>query len=423
MITAAFRRIRPALVIAGLLLAATPLAAHDFWIVPDALQFASGGSITARTVIGTKFAVSESAVPVDRIADARILGADPAADEPLRGFTVSGKSLVIQHRPASSGERVIALALAPSTRRMSGDAFARYLRLEGAADLADQYARESLNRDSIVMRSAKYAKTLVEVGAAGPRAFGRAAGHAVEFIPLSDPSAAGPGDSLSIRIVADGRPVANAHVHAGRALAEGDVPVPDVSLTADAKGVVRLPIARAGLWNVRTAYLARTPGAAVAPAAWDVWWATFVFYTAGGSMRTTTTAVPAPSSDSTDVVRVVEAFHGGLARGDSVAVLALLAPDAVILESGDVQTFSEYRGHHLAADITFERALPATRTVSAVRVEGNAAWITATSVTQGQYNGRTVNSAGAELMVLARRGPGAAWLIRAIHWSSHRRTS
>ena len=40
---------------------------------------------------------------------------------------------------------------------------------------------------------------------------------------------------------------------------------------------------------------------------------------------------------------------------------------------------------------------------------------------QGQFNGRAVNSTGAELMVLTKSGAG--WLIRAIHWSSRNRRS
>src|SRR5687768_2820649 len=48
----------------------------------------------------------------------------------------------------------------------------------------------------------------------------------------------------------------------------------------------------------------------------------------GGSVRV------APATDSADIVAVIERFHAALASGDSAGALALLAPDAVILESG-----------------------------------------------------------------------------------------
>ena len=53
-------------------------------------------------------------------------------------------------------------------------------------------------------------------------------------------------------------------------------------------------------------------------------------------------------------------------------------------------------------------------------VAGDAAWVTSTSTTVGSFNGRAVNSTGAELMVLSKDTAGE-WRIRAIHWSSHRR--
>jgi ketosteroid isomerase-like protein len=52
-------------------------------------------------------------------------------------------------------------------------------------------------------------------------------------------------------------------------------------------------------------------------------------------------------------------------------------------------------------------------------VRGDAAWVSSTSTTTGEYRGRQVNSSGAELMVLARTPQG--WRIAAIHWSSRTR--
>jgi ketosteroid isomerase-like protein len=126
-------------------------------------------------------------------------------------------------------------------------------------------------------------------------------------------------------------------------------------------------------------------------------------------------------SDSSDVAAAVTKFHAALAAGDSVGALALLAADALIAESGSVETRADYRAHHLPADIEFARGVPSTRVVTRVSVQGDAAWVVSTSVSQGQANGRQVNSAGAELMVLRRAG--SAWQISAVHWSSRARRS
>ena len=130
-------------------------------------------------------------------------------------------------------------------------------------------------------------------------------------------------------------------------------------------------------------------------------------------------AAPAVSTDSADVAAVVRRYHAALASGDSATALALLAPDAVILESGGAEDVAEYRSHHLPADIEFARAVEESRTAVRVMVRGDLAWAAGTSTAKGQFRGRAVNSTGAELMVLVRT-PGG-WRIAAIHWSSRRR--
>jgi ketosteroid isomerase-like protein len=124
-------------------------------------------------------------------------------------------------------------------------------------------------------------------------------------------------------------------------------------------------------------------------------------------------------SDSSDVVAVIAAYHAALAAGDSTAALALLGPDAIIVESGGIETRDEYRSHHLPGDIAFARGVKSERGPMRVIVQGDIAWATSTSTTQGEYRGRQINSLGAELMVLSRTPNG--WKIRAIHWSSRAR--
>lgn len=132
--------------------------------------------------------------------------------------------------------------------------------------------------------------------------------------------------------------------------------------------------------------------------------------------------VSAIADDSTEAVATVERFRAALARGDSGTVLELLARDAIVLESGSVESRAEYRRHHLPADIEYALAIPGEHTLVQAAVHGDAAWVSSTSVTQGTIKERAINSAGAELIVLSRRNRESPWQVRAIHWSSRRRT-
>lgn len=127
----------------------------------------------------------------------------------------------------------------------------------------------------------------------------------------------------------------------------------------------------------------------------------------------------AAGGDSAAVAAVIDRFQRALADGDSAAALSLLAPDVVILESGGMETRDDYRAHHLPADIEFARAVRSASAPVRVVVQGDAAWAVSTSTTQGDFRGRAINSAGAQLVVLSREADG--WKIRAIHWSSRSR--
>lgn len=124
----------------------------------------------------------------------------------------------------------------------------------------------------------------------------------------------------------------------------------------------------------------------------------------------------AGATDSARVVAAIEEFHARLAQGDSAGVLAMIAPDAVVLESGAIETRDEYHHHHLGQDIEFARAVPSTRRVKQVTVKGDVAWVASTSETKGTFNARAIDSTGAELVILTRHGD--RWMISGIHWSS-----
>jgi ketosteroid isomerase-like protein len=137
-----------------------------------------------------------------------------------------------------------------------------------------------------------------------------------------------------------------------------------------------------------------------------------------GALLTSRPTVQASSqSDSTAVAAVVERYQESLNTGDTATAMRLLANDALILESGDVETRAEYRAQHLTADIAFARGVSSDRRSVRVVVRGDVAWSVRTSTSRGTFRGRAINSQGVELMILSREN--GDWKIDAIHWSSH----
>ena len=89
--------------------------------------------------------------------------------------------------------------------------------------------------------SSKFAKAIT-----GPDApWQTALGHDLEIVPLSDPAAMKPGESLRLRVLFQGKPLAGAEVERGdgvTALAEKDIP----RFATDGDGIASVPIVMAG---------------------------------------------------------------------------------------------------------------------------------------------------------------------------------
>lgn len=270
------------------IVSATVVVADDFWLVPNAFHVELGADVELRGQTSSQFPASRTAVAVERVAVAKRIGA--AGEVVLTNLSIQGRSLLLRDRPSTAGQYLIALSIHPRSVRESADGFRRYLDAEGATAARQRVERERLlvGKDSVTRRYAKYAKALVQVGSGGARAFGRSAGHLIEFVPLRDPASLHVGDTLEVRLLFRGDPLSGIPVHAdvvdldtdrgapsgGTHAGQGGTTAPR-TYTPDARGIIRVPLDRRGMWSVRTIHV--TQAASGSGADWDTHWATLVF--------------------------------------------------------------------------------------------------------------------------------------------------
>lgn len=273
------RLITAVLVTSGILGVATTAIAHDFWVIPDVFAYMGDSTMHLNVRQGTRFPAGTS-VPRERVADARIIGA--SGQSRITEMSVEGTALRLHQKPPVAGQYLIVVGLTPRTTRSTPAALVRYLRAEGGAAEAARLERDSVlaGQDSVVYTAAVFAETIVQVKSGGPRAFAMTAGLPLEFVPLNDPSHLHVGDTLHIKVLGGGSAVPNIGIDATPAAdttvapAQGQ-PSRMISLPADAKGVVHLPLTNAGPWIMRSAFVSRHAGGG--PNEWDVSRTTYVF--------------------------------------------------------------------------------------------------------------------------------------------------
>lgn len=126
----------------------------------------------------------------------------------------------------------------------------------------------------------------------------------------------------------------------------------------------------------------------------------------------------AAAPETTAITKVFESFYAAMKAGKPADAMSLIAPDAVFLESGGLETRAQYEESHLPADIEFEGQVNGKRSPLQITQQGDTAWVIATTEYNGEFDGSPVNFVSAQLMVLTKQQ--GTWLIRSIHWSSRR---
>jgi len=269
-----------AVVAAGVTLVAlaSTAAAHDYWLIPDMFAFPGDATVHVIGRQGTRFPAGRAIAPA-QVADVGVVGAAGATK--ITDMAVEGTALRLHHKPSAAGQYLIAARFASRTLRMPPAGVIRFLRAEGGAAEAARLERENVlaGLDTVVFTNTSYAATIAQVGAGGPRAFSKTAGFPLEFVPVNDPAHLHVGDTLHVTVLGRGKPVPHIGIDATPAADTTTTVTPAprlpwVTLTADANGVVHVPLTEAGPWMLRSAHLSRKEGGATNE--WDVSRTTYV---------------------------------------------------------------------------------------------------------------------------------------------------
>ena len=257
--------------VAVVILATAHLSAHDFWLGASSWTPGSDGRATVTAGVGEKFPVRTNFRARDNwLASWRMIGAN--GDIPVtKEFRRESLTMATDVTLPSPGAYVGVALVGAQTIEMKGQEFTDYLKEEGlesviaarqAAGEADKTTKE---------RYARYAKIALRHGAGPGTHLIRPVGVAAEFVPATDATMVTPGQSLTVQLLTNGKPVPGATVSA---VTDGAA----VRRQTDTEGRATFPIDRGGAWLIKTVHMVRLPGGSEAE--WESYWVTFAFHTA-----------------------------------------------------------------------------------------------------------------------------------------------
>ena len=235
---------------AALALLAEPLRAHDTWLAATA-QVEPRSLLRMELSSGSTFPDLEHPIEPDRLVTSacRIGAKDVAMGVGPRWQY----ALRLRAWMAAPGIAVCRVALGPRTLDLQPDEVAHYLDEIGAGATVGPLWAQAPEPRRWRETYTKHAKAIVRVGDTRDESWREPVGLGLELVPQADPTRLRAGDTLAVRALKDGRPLAGLPL---RAVTRGRAPA---FATTDANGEASIPLAAGGPWLIAGTELRARP--------------------------------------------------------------------------------------------------------------------------------------------------------------------
>lgn len=247
--------------------------AHDLFLRLTN-YFAQPHSDVRIHVLNGTFSKSEGAVARNRIRSLDLGTPSGAVTLDTTAWTPSGDTTIFAVRTSDAGTYVVGASVLPRSIALSANDFNTYLRSDGVPDVLAQRGRDNELDRPVKEMYQKHVKAVFQVGATRSAGFNRAFGYPAELIPLDNPYFLRSGNTLRVRALVDGQPVANQFIVSGGRTANGGR-IAQRSVRSDSQGVARIALRGAGTWYVK--FIHMVPAQAGDTVDYHSKWATLTF--------------------------------------------------------------------------------------------------------------------------------------------------
>jgi uncharacterized GH25 family protein len=255
----------------SLLALASPLSAHEFWLIPDKFFVAPNTPLSLTLNVGEDFTGLVRPFNTEKVAALRHYSAAGAVDLISRVPAAPGLD-ALPLTFAKPGTHLIAEDAHPSTITLSPDKFLGYLNEDGLEFVAAARKAAGQENEPGRERYLRCVKTLVRVGDKSDATYAVRTGQRLEITPQSDPFAARPGARLGFTVTFDGQPLAGAQV---RAWHHRDGNVVMIKGRSAADGSITFDLPYAGPWMISLVHM--IPLKDVPGYDWQSYWGNLTF--------------------------------------------------------------------------------------------------------------------------------------------------
>lgn len=247
-------------------------SSHDMYLKLDTYFLQPDTPATIKLFNGT-FDKSENVIDRNRMIDVSIVGNGVRERIDSTLWSEKDSMTLLSFKTGAPGTYVAGLSTYARSLEMGAKAFNDYLAHDGVTDMLEwRKANGALGQDANEKYS-KHVKTIFQVGDKKTDDWNVNLGYPIEFIPLSNPYNLLEGDTLRVKLLRSGKPLADqlitidskeTHSHGSddtnhsheHDAADGDHHHHGSSQTrTDSNGELSVALSNSGIWYLRTIHL------------------------------------------------------------------------------------------------------------------------------------------------------------------------
>lgn len=190
------------------------LCSHDMYLKLDSYFLQPNTEAQIQLFNGT-FEKSENVIDRDRMLDASIVsnGNKQAISED-QWTEMDTTTTLLNFKTGESGTYLVGVSTKARNIEMDAEAFNSYLEHDGVKDMIEMRRQNNLNDQDAVEKYSKHVKAIFQVGDSLSNDWSQSLGYPIEFIPLQNPYEVHSGESLQVKLLRNGQPLANQLVYA-----------------------------------------------------------------------------------------------------------------------------------------------------------------------------------------------------------------
>ena len=188
-------------------------SSHTMFIKFESYFLEPNSPATLQLFNGT-FEKSENIIDRNRMLDASLLQNGQRIKVKESQWTEKDSTTFLNFKTGASGTYVAGISTKAKSLEMNAEAFNKYLKHEGIYDMLDWRKKNHEFESKAIEKYSKHVKSIFQVGTTRTKDWQTVLGYPIEFIPLKNPYALHTGDSLQVKLIFNGKPLANQLVYA-----------------------------------------------------------------------------------------------------------------------------------------------------------------------------------------------------------------